>query len=66
MDKEQRIAFINSQVVCANAAIEGMKAENSERLSKGYSIAYDDEAFCKVPAEYGLEHNQVIEYLRDS
>lgn len=66
MDKEQRIAFINSQVVCATAAIEGMKAENSDRLSKGYSIAYDDEAFCKVPAEFGLEHNQVIEYLRDS
>lgn len=45
MNQEQRIVFINAQVVCAQAEIEGMKALNQDRLSKGHTIAYDDEAF---------------------
>ena len=36
------IAEMNS----INAKVEGMKSENTTRESKGYSLAYDDEAFC--------------------
>ncbi len=66
MDKEQLIAFINSQAVCALAEIEGMKAENQGRLHRGESIAYNDEAFFAIVDKFGLNHNRVIMYLSDS
>jgi len=62
---EARIAFVNSQAVCALAEIEGMKAENEHRVQCGNSIAYGMEAFLAVPEKYGLGHNTVIAYLRD-
>ena len=36
------------EVMALNAEIEGMKAENSMRLSQGYTLAYDEHAFYKV------------------
>jgi len=65
MNTEQRIAYIQSQVVCAQAEIEGMKALNHERMDGGYTLAYDEAAFLAVPEKYGLTHNQVIAYLMD-
>ncbi len=66
MDREQRIAFINSQTVCAMADIERMKAENQIRLYRGESAAYDGEAFFGIIDKFGLNHNRVIMYLSDS
>ncbi len=65
MDKEQRIAFINSQIVCAMAEIEGMKAENHGRVHRGEAIAYVDEDFFGIVDKFGLSHNRVIMYLSD-
>ena len=65
MDIEKRIAFIQSQIVCATAEIEGMKAENQYRRHRGETIAYDEDAFFSVPAKYGIEQNQVIDFLND-
>lgn len=64
MNTDQRIAYINAQVVCAMAEIEGMKAANTERERNGYSLAYGEEAFYAVPEKFGLTHNQVLEYLK--
>lgn len=36
------------EVMALNAEIEGMKAENSMRLSQGYTLAYDEHAFYEV------------------
>jgi hypothetical protein len=63
MNLEARIAFIQSQVVCAQGEIEGMKAMNAARESQGYALAYDDGAFFSVAGKYGLEQNQVLNYL---
>lgn len=65
MDHAARVAFVQAQCVCAQARIEGMKAENQHRLSLGHSIAYDAEAFFAVESEFMIGHNAVIEYLRD-
>lgn len=65
MDQAAKVAFIMSQVVCAQAEIEGMKAENAYRISNGDSPSYGKEAFSLVPARYGIEHNQVIGYLSE-
>ena len=64
MTEAARVAFIMSQVVCAQAEIEGMIAENKWRETNGDSLAYGEEAFFGVPKKYGLEHNEVISYLR--
>ncbi len=64
MDLAARVAFIMSQVVCAQAEIEAMKAENAWREREGDALAYGEEAFLSVPQKYGLEHNAVLTYLR--
>lgn len=66
MDQAARVAFIQAQVVCALAEIEGMKAENAHyALCNGGAVKYGEEAFNSVPVRYGLDHNSVILYLRD-
>jgi len=61
MTKEEKIAYINAQSVAATAHIFGMSAENYSRVHNGLSIAYNDEAFFKVPECFGITHNQVME-----
>lgn len=63
MNTDQRIVFIRSQTVCAMAEIEGMKADNIDRQSRGESLAYYGDDFNRIPGTYGLEHDQVIAYL---
>lgn len=45
------ITRVQAMTVVISARIEGMKAENAERLSNGYAIAYDAEAFRAEAAE---------------
>lgn len=63
MNKEESLIYLQSQIVCALAEIEGMKAENMIRESLGHSMAYSCDAFVEVPARYGIERNQVLELL---
>lgn len=63
MKREEAPAYIMSQVVCAMADIEGMKALNAERAAKGYAQAYDEAAFFAVPEKYGLHQNAVITFF---
>jgi hypothetical protein len=61
---EQAAAYVHAQSVAAQAMIEGMKAENTEREAKGLSLAYDGEAFYGVIKEFGIHHNAVLELFR--
>ena len=65
MDKEQRLAYINSMTVCAQIECAGMVAENKQREAVGSSMAYVEEDFLKLPDKYGIHHNAVISYLLD-
>lgn len=65
MTPEGKAAFIMAQAACAMARIAGMQAENQHRVACGGSIAYGEEAFAQVEAEYMIGHNAVIDYLRD-
>lgn len=56
----QEVAYIQTQILCANADIEGMKAENNKRQNRGEAQAYDEDSFFNIPEKYGLHHNQVI------
>jgi hypothetical protein len=65
MTPEQKVAYIQAQAVSALAAIESMKAANTERADQGYAQAYDEKDFINVQTEYLIGHNSVIEFFGD-
>lgn len=64
MTPEQQAAYVNAQAVCALARIAGMMTANSERRDDGKAIAYDEEAFDKVASQFGISHNQLVEFFK--
>lgn len=60
MNKDQAAAYVFAQSVAALAEIEGMKAANAERMSRGEALAYNEAAFFKIHAQYGIHHNAVM------
>ena len=65
MDREQRLAFVQAQCVCAAIEMEAMKAENQLRESSGHAPAYGEDAFQDLIGKYLIGHNAVIEFLRE-
>jgi hypothetical protein len=45
MTNEQKIAYINTQAICAMIEAMGMAAENNIRFQSGLAAAYPDSAF---------------------
>ena len=66
MTPEQAAAYVHAQSVAALATIEGMKAENKDRVAHGYTLAYDEAAFTDVINSYGLHHNAIVETFRNA
>ena len=60
MTDDQNVAYINSQVACAMITAMGMQAENQQRIHRGESLAYVEQAFLDVLDRYGIHHNAVI------
>ena len=60
MTDNQKAAYVVAQSVEAFAEIQGMIALNQYRMARGETIAYDEEAFLKVPESHGISHNQTI------
>jgi len=56
--------FLQSQIVCATAEIEAMKAENRYRISNGELRSYSEDDFLAVPGKYGLHHNSAFITLK--
>ena len=46
-----QLVAILAHVAAAQARIEGMKAENTERQSNGYALAYDADSFFAEAAQ---------------
>lgn len=63
MDKEQRIAFINSQIVCCNAELVAMQLQNKIDEQAGRPLTNSPKNFSDLPIYFQLGHNQVISYL---
>lgn len=62
MDRESALLF--SQSICAMLRGLGMFSVNLQRLHRGESIAFDDEAFEKVIEEFGIGWNNALITLR--
>ena len=56
-----RILALKVQAAAINAEIEGMKAENIERISYGQSAAYSDVNFQEKAEELRVIGNELIE-----
>ena len=63
MDPAARIAFINSQVTCAQIRAMGMQAENQSRVHSGDEVKYFEKDFETLIQEYRIDYNSVIGYL---
>lgn len=61
----QRVAYINTQVACFLAELEGMKAANQIRAHREESPAYDELDFSRLESKYQLGCNDVVKYLTD-
>ncbi len=57
VEQMKQIAYLMAMTVTATARIEGMKAENQQRIHRGESLAYMDEDFERVVNECGIHHN---------
>jgi len=53
----QELDYAISMAMQTYAEIEGMKAENAQRLANGQSIAYTHEDFVGVASSNGMNHN---------
>lgn len=60
MTDEQKAAYVVAQSICALAEIEGMKAENQQRMHRGESLAYVEQQFVDVIGRNCISHNQVL------
>jgi len=65
MNKEQKIVFIQSQIVCAMTEAMGMEAENMSRYHRGEAMAYPDTDFFGLHEKYGITGDAVREFLKD-
>lgn len=65
MTPEQKAAYIQAQTACALIEMEGMKAENQHRITRGETIAYDGEAFMAIIEKYGIHNNGVIGFFHE-
>jgi len=63
MTEDQKAVFIQSQIACAMIACMGMQAENQNRIQQGKSVAYCDKDFFALKTEYGISHNDVLNYF---
>jgi hypothetical protein len=61
MNDYQIIAF--GRIVAALARIEGMKAENWTRQQEDKALAYNDEAFESVMADFGADEASLRQWL---
>jgi hypothetical protein len=63
VSREERVAFIQSQIACMMAEMEAMKAENAAAALAGQFPVHGSGAFEALPDRFGLGHNAVISYL---
>jgi hypothetical protein len=66
MDEISKAAFLIAQAAMLQVELAAMQAANTERESKGYSLAYGEEAFCELQERYScLSHNGALAWLHD-
>lgn len=63
MTQEEKVAYINAQVVCAQAEIAALNAENFAAMMQDQVPPNPPEFFHQVPLKYGIHHNAVLTFF---
>ncbi|KKN18109.1 hypothetical protein LCGC14_0959160 [marine sediment metagenome] len=63
MTDEQKAAYINSQVICAQIELEAMKVANRHDEGMGSAPTYVEEDFRAIVDRFVIGHNDVIGFL---
>lgn len=63
MNDAAKVAFVQTQAVCALAEIEAMRADNMQRQALGESMAWGFDDFIAVRDRYLIGHNAVIDFF---
>lgn len=63
MTDEQKAAYIMANAVAANIMSLSMQAANTERESRGESLAYGEGAFVDLIAEYEIGCNTLLNII---
>lgn len=66
MNEVSRAAYVNAMAACAVIEMQAMLAANQARAMQSFSPAFGEEDFRALINQYGIHHNAVISYLRDS
>lgn len=65
MDTQQRIAFVQSQVISAQVELEAMKAANHDAMVEGLPLPHTASDFRELDRQFMIGHNDVIAYLQE-
>lgn len=66
MHPSEKVVYLNSQIMCARAEIEGMIAENQYRAYFNQAPAYTEENFNEVIERYHISHDNVVNFLHQN
>lgn len=61
---EERVAYINAMIACANIEALGMAAANGHCLMFNEKLPYKRDDFLALLEKYGIHHNTVVSFLR--
>jgi hypothetical protein len=60
MIEEQNIVYTQGILLQARIELEAMLATNQERIHRGETLAYDEDAIRNLIDKYGIHHNALI------
>jgi len=60
MTEEQKVAYVHAQAMAALIEALGMVAENLQRIQRGESLAYVNDAFQQTITDHGIYHNALM------
>ena len=65
MTQEQKAAYIIGEAACLMARVAGMQAENQNRMARGETVAYLEDAFQNLIDDSQCTHNAMIRVFHE-
>lgn len=65
MTDEQKVVYINSQIMCVNIRLAGMAADNLQKIAKKEYPVYGKNDFDALLEEFQIQSNDVIGFFHD-
>lgn len=63
MDDNMKVAFVLSQITCAQITLASMQTANQHRADIGATQAYTEKDFERITKRFLIAHNDVLTYF---